>query len=390
MRKTDNKDCNTNIYIVCEGSKSEPWFLRRFIEWIKEQGYKVSYECDIFPTPKDEGDLYEQSRVRKNNRKESGRKLKNVTIPIIPDETSRGGNPLYWVEHGIKKLSSYAEVFVVFDKDGHPKMKEAFELASSNDNINIILNSRSFEYYLLLHFEKIYRAFTKTECGEKRNGHTRSFRCCLPNAVIDKECGGEVCINGYARKKGYWEDSKDENTFKSAVNIWRGMAFGEYVRNRALLENPQSKIFELNPYVDFQILMLRLLEMNILRINDRIEIDSGRNEMQIIKNCGDHIEFSNGSSVIPMKLKNNWLKYYFYPTDPIKPFDKFVSEYKSKEVALEKFSIAQGEKHFIRAEVDMEIAAGDDKNVKIFTETPPNSFALLEFKGNNYLIFNLL
>ena len=82
-----------------------------------------------------------------------------------------GEQPLNWVKGGIDNLKVYDEVWVFFDKDGHPKAKEAFEMARITEidgkKINIAFSSRCFEYYLLLHFELIYRAFEKSECNGK-------------------------------------------------------------------------------------------------------------------------------------------------------------------------------------------------------------------------------
>lgn len=68
-------------------------------------------------------------------------------------------------------MKVYDEVWVFFDKDGHPKAKEAFEMARITEidgkKINIAFSSRCFEYYLLLHFEPLYRAFEKSECNGK-------------------------------------------------------------------------------------------------------------------------------------------------------------------------------------------------------------------------------
>ena len=51
----------------------------------------------------------------------------------------------------------YEELWAVFDKDDHSHHKEAYEKAKDEVNgkkVNIGFTSRSFEHWLLLHFEK--------------------------------------------------------------------------------------------------------------------------------------------------------------------------------------------------------------------------------------------
>ena len=385
-----NRPCSTSIYIVCEGSKSEPWFLRRYIEWAREHGVAGDYYCEIFPTPKDEEpdhvDSNDGKSFKRSGRKNSGRKVQGVMPAAGPAETPRGGNPLYWVQHGVSKQNSHSEVYVIFDKDGHPKMPEAFELADQWSNVNIILNSRSFEYYMLLHFENIYRAFSKTECGEKRGGHTRSFHCCLPNAVQGKECGGTICINGYARSKGYWSDSKDENTFLTACNIWRGMSNGECVRHAALDSNPEVPVYERNPYVEFQSLLARLLNMKIFRQGDTVSLDSGRRQDRIITRNEDGLEITNNSPALSFKLDDNWLEYYIYPLQPVL-FDEFAKAYATKAEAIQAFAAIQGEKTLLYSHPEGILKPGESFSLKLFDSTPDNTFAVLTLASSRYLIF---
>ena len=55
---------------------------------------------------------------------------------------------------------SFNSVWVVFDKDDHKKIPEAFNLANSNNPpIEIAFSNICFEYWILLHFEKTSRFF---------------------------------------------------------------------------------------------------------------------------------------------------------------------------------------------------------------------------------------
>ena len=58
----------------------------------------------------------------------------------------------------------YHFVWVMFNKDGHAKIPEAFELArTSPTEINIAFTIPCFEYFVLLHFDKTTKPFTKCD-----------------------------------------------------------------------------------------------------------------------------------------------------------------------------------------------------------------------------------
>ena len=59
--------------------------------------------------------------------------------------------------------NEYEELWVVFDKDNHPKMLEAFSLAKSR-GVKIAFSSVSFEYWILLHFRKTTKPYRS--CSE--------------------------------------------------------------------------------------------------------------------------------------------------------------------------------------------------------------------------------
>jgi hypothetical protein len=58
----------------------------------------------------------------------------------------------------------YDFVWVMFDKDGHAKIPDAFELArTSTPEINVAFTIPCFEYFVLLHFDKTTKPFTKCD-----------------------------------------------------------------------------------------------------------------------------------------------------------------------------------------------------------------------------------
>ena len=58
----------------------------------------------------------------------------------------------------------YNFVWVMFDKDGHAKIPDAFELArTSTPEIKIAFTIPCFEYFVLLHYDKTTKPFTKCD-----------------------------------------------------------------------------------------------------------------------------------------------------------------------------------------------------------------------------------
>lgn len=63
-----------------------------------------------------------------------------------------------------RERNSYNFVWIVFDKDGHAKVPEAFETARTNNpEINIAFTAPCFEFFVLLHFEKTTKPFSKCD-----------------------------------------------------------------------------------------------------------------------------------------------------------------------------------------------------------------------------------
>ena len=166
MRSTDTKQTHYSM------PHTEPNFLALMIEDFKETGI-IDFATTIKPKPtiSPSDDVLDLNRGKEKRKKLL---LKNTTQEQQEIENTDffpGEQPLNWVKGGIDNLKVYDEVWVFFDKDGHPKAKEAFEMARITEidgkKINIAFSSRCFEYYLLLHFEPLYRAFEKSECNGK-------------------------------------------------------------------------------------------------------------------------------------------------------------------------------------------------------------------------------
>lgn len=314
MRQTDSRKTNFSMSLICEGIHTEPNFFGAMVEWLKEEG-KIDFEVQIHPKPTITPDDNEldlgrgaSGRKKRTPKNDTQEKQKLEAVESFP-----GQPPLNWVEAGIKHLSIYDEVWVIFDKDGHPKTETAFKAAKDNEiegkKVKIAFSSRCFEYYLLLHFEYIYKAFEKSECNTKKyseNGQTSktiSFHCMTPRAVIGKACQGDKCINGYARLKGYWKDSKgSDSTFPLVKDkLWTGIYNAYTVRWKSKLSSPEAGIHTLNPYIDADKLTCRLMGYETIEHKDICHIRNGKNYC-CMKRDKDTITFSlesNTSIIIP-------------------------------------------------------------------------------------------
>lgn len=63
-----------------------------------------------------------------------------------------------------KKDNPYDFVWIVFDRDGHANVPDTFEQAlNSKPEIRIAFTAHCFEYFVLLHFVRTTKAFTKCD-----------------------------------------------------------------------------------------------------------------------------------------------------------------------------------------------------------------------------------
>lgn len=63
-----------------------------------------------------------------------------------------------------KKDNPYDFVWIVFDKDGHANVPDTFEQAlTAKPEIHIAFTAHCFEYFVLLHFVRTTKAFTKCD-----------------------------------------------------------------------------------------------------------------------------------------------------------------------------------------------------------------------------------
>lgn len=156
-RNNENtRHSNYVIRIVCEGNKTEPLFFTSLCDlYCKDKG---AMDVRTIPQPYIPEDEKPENSAR-GNYKGKKRKIKTGNNPV-EDVVIAGVPPLKWVLYARQILSEGVdESWAVYDKDKHPKHEEAYLEANKvidGKKVNIAFSSRSFEYYLLLHFEYIY------------------------------------------------------------------------------------------------------------------------------------------------------------------------------------------------------------------------------------------
>lgn len=252
------KKTKYTILIICEGDKTEPLFFGVIRDEVKNGYYGIGeVEITIRPEPNVEETNIVQTSPYKPKRKKL--QLRRTTVGDEP-ETIKGIPPLKWVEEGKRELEdgTFNEVWAVFDHDNHPARKKAFEAAEEEINgqkVKIAFSSISFEYYVLLHFERLFRKFQKSECRDKK----KPIIC---NSGIHKDdCFGKVCIGGYARKNNYWVDSKMNTSIFPLVKdkLEIGFENSAWLRYFSDKNEPDLPVYDRNPYITTDFLIKRLV-----------------------------------------------------------------------------------------------------------------------------------
>lgn len=228
-----------SIFIACEGKNTEPLYFEKIKE-IKE--------CD---------DFYPFS------------------LKVYPDrnEDKPKSDAIGLINEAIERINEFDELWVVFDKDGYSKHKEAFELAKAN-GINVCFSSISFETWVLLHFELNRNSFEKSA-----------------NIIKDKFINNEKYFENYSKSGDlsifpYLEDK----TINALINSSILKNFNKVHRN-------QIDIFDLNPYSDVDVLVKKILEIDIY-------FESCYLSQEIVYN-NISIKFINDNNNIVFNLKNS-------------------------------------------------------------------------------------
>lgn len=374
-RRSNSLPLNYTICVVSEGEKTENNFFDKLYKFEKSRNPELPYTMQTVPPPVDDEDGDNDGTGRKSGVLD----LKGSADDII-DEFKGVPLPMKWVKMGIALAGTFNEVWIAFDKDGHPAAKDAFDefvKARANDKgLNLIFSSRCFEYYMLQHFEFVYHRFEKSECNEKvvrnkgKKTRTVYLGCCTAQAM-QGACDGELCnldnppcINGYARKQGYWTESKNDKAFDVVHNIYAGIVNSHNIKWASLsTEDVAKAIYERNPYLNTYRLTARLMMLGVLEQKDKASIDKGASYSYDIEREGNSLVFRNNYPG-KMDLRNVSIDLY----------DELYSEEKFNQVLLD---------HILLEDV---IESG---GVKTMDMTPffnkEAQYAIIDFFGKRFL-----
>jgi hypothetical protein len=173
--------------------------------------------------------------------------------------------PLNFVKQVRDKWYEFDATWAVFDNDGHPAQKEAFALASEKDKpVNIAFSSRSFEQWILLHFEKNIFPFEATACKIRKKDKSIELDCMTLRAK-EGSCEGDKCLIGYIRKNHISEYTKTTlsvlKILSNAENLTLALINAAWLRAKQsdILRGHKNQPYLINPYTTVDILVKQLL-----------------------------------------------------------------------------------------------------------------------------------
>lgn len=123
-RTEPSRPPNKRILVLCEGKNTEPQYLLAFCRWHRNSLVEVS----VTPGPGVPRTLVERARDGAREASERARRERDINL-------------------------AYDEVWCVFDRDEHPGLEDARQMARDND-IETALSNPCFELWLLLHFRE--------------------------------------------------------------------------------------------------------------------------------------------------------------------------------------------------------------------------------------------
>jgi hypothetical protein len=147
------------------------------------------------------------------------RKLASLEIDIFQPEDF---SPLGLVKEAKRRAISakrernpYDTIWVVFDRNGHQKIPEAFDMAKSNC-ISVAFSIICFEYWILLHFERTTRAYNR--CAD------------LIHDLVRHYPGYDKAVNHYALLKSRTQAAMGNSNWvaqQAQLDLDRGMRIDE-------------------------------------------------------------------------------------------------------------------------------------------------------------------
>ena len=130
----------------------------------------------------------------------------------------------------------------------------------------------------------------------------------------EKSCKGDLCINGYARSKKYWKETKtSQSTFPLVEERLRaGIINANRLRAESFLHE-DVPIYERNPYTDVDKLICRLLHTTVIEPGKECFFMDNGDQLQI-RHFKNIIVFYNKSKRTVI-LSEGLLKKYDWKTN---------------------------------------------------------------------------
>ncbi|PWN67645.1 RloB family protein [Chryseobacterium oncorhynchi] len=297
-----------SLTIFCEGTVTEPQYFADLREEVQKK--VPDYVIEISPIPPIQN--YEEENEQSYKRPAAKRR-NIIEVEVEPQHNfvplDFKAQPLEYVWKARESLKVHGEAWAIFDRDEHPALEEAFELAKQPVDaklVNIAFSSRSFEFWLLLHFEKRLLPFSKTTCrtrtrtGKGKNAKKKDkYHECGEDKGNELDCKGEVCITGYLKENDFIaKDSDIKNSrFKEAFkdNVYIAIKNAIELRSKIGYRGTHA-IDTLDPYTDVDRLVFKLLN---------IEFDYQWVSYETIKDSEISYEITVSDNMLNFEIKNN-------------------------------------------------------------------------------------
>lgn len=297
------------MLIVCEGTNTEPAYFERIERAVNiALKNRISKEEEVFcpkyihlTVLKNKDHVFTKLEIEKLEKEDvkpvpKGQKYKNANARSLSHDALKEiledlygedaakeiyeevkAMPLRFVAFAAAKNEQsgglFDEIWAVYDKNGHTEHKEARKKAEG-DGIKIAFSSRSFEYWLLLHFERINQAFSQTECKEGKGKKKKSVNCGSKENTNFNDCKGSRCIAGYLRNKGYLPIYEKSSTPEALTEMMSILLSEKHLKNamenaawlRYHQEKLNQEIYNINPWSNIDKLVKSILGIQIVYI----------------------------------------------------------------------------------------------------------------------------
>ncbi len=246
------------LFIACEGTSSE---YQYFESWAQtDEALNFFERVDVYPDENDD---------------------KPKTTPYQLYEKAKKV-----IEDGAANFA-----WIVFDKDNHPRLPETFDNAAA-EGVKIAFSSRSFEEWVLMHFQKINTAFNVTECkdaaGKPINCGSSLVPHCAPNNCLTGHIRRQNFIPGYSKKKTF--DLFDAINRRTEIAIVNSAWLRFQVH--ASINKVQPPLHPINPYTDVDQLIFKLHDRS-----DKIEWGASGTDISL-NNWTINASIINGNIIV--------------------------------------------------------------------------------------------